>query len=98
MRALEMKNEWWVRKDKWRGVGFYGKNGGSMVRYDGWVVRDELREIKDEGQSSVSDPGFFSGSGSEYFFSESGSGSAKNPDPIRKNPDPWKNVPKLELK
>ena len=32
---------------------------------------------------SVLDPGFFSGSGSN-FFPESGSGSAQNPDPIRK--------------
>ena len=35
---------------------------------------------------SVSDQGFFPGSGSE-FFSESGSGSTKTPDTIRKNPD-----------
>ena len=36
---------------------------------------------------SVSDPGFFPDP-DQNFFSESGSGSAKNPDPIRKNPDP----------
>ena len=36
--------------------------------------------------NSVSDPGFFRIRIS--LFSESGSGSAKNPDPIRKNPDP----------
>ena len=31
--------------------------------------------------------GFFPGP-DQTFFPESGSGSAKNPDPIRKNPDP----------
>ena len=46
---------------------------------------------------SVSDPGFFSPGSA--FFSESGSGSAKNPDPIRKNPDMRKKtVLKLEVK
>ena len=37
--------------------------------------------------ASVADPVFFPGSGSG-FFPESGSGSAKNPDQIRKNPEP----------
>ena len=31
---------------------------------------------------------FFSPGSGLDFFSESGSGSAENPDPIRKNPDP----------
>ena len=36
----------------------------------------------------------------ELFFPESGSGSAENPDPIRKNPDPepWKKIPKTVSK
>ena len=39
---------------------------------------------------SVSDPGIFLPDldPDQTFFSESGSGSAKNPVPIRKNPDP----------
>ena len=54
---------------------------------------------------SVSDPGFFSGSGffsglGSYrtFYPEPGSVSAKNPDPIRKIRIREKNVQKLEYK
>ena len=44
--------------------------------------------------SSVSDPVFFPDA-DQTFFSESG--SAKNPDPIRKNQDSWKKRPKTRV-
>ena len=58
-------------------------------------VSDEVDVIV---TNSVSDPGFFRIRIS--LFSESGSGSAKNPDPIRKNPDPnrWIKRPKAVVK
>ena len=51
-----------------------------------WAVN---KKIKNSVVISVSDPGFFPDP-DQTIFSESGSGSgsAKNPDPIRKNPDP----------
>ena len=51
-----------------------------------WAVN---KKIKNSVVISVSDPGFFPDP-DQTFFSESrfGSGSAKNPDPIRKNPVP----------
>ena len=33
----------------------------------------------------------------QNFFPKSGSGSAKNPDPIWKSPDPWKKHPKIKV-
>ena len=48
----------------------------------------------------LKDPGLFSPDPDQTFFPESGSRSAKNPDPMWKNPDPdqWKNPPKTGVK
>ena len=61
------------------------------------LFRIRIKKINLNLHSSISDPGLCPGSGSD-FLSESGSGSAKNPDSIRKNPDPWKRRPKTRVK
>ena len=50
-------------------------------------IRKELYQVKQSFYSQCFGSWFFFPDPDQTFFSESGHGSAKNPDPIRKNPD-----------